>query len=150
MNTDSKNTQTEQCTIPSVSNSLLDKIYADKPAMCRVFNTLVGCKLRSKNLDFQQRPYEGSYYILISPKKFGINNIRSTVHIEVDDLAQLLIRELGGGTHYVNRINDKLSKFVLQKGWVDNKLRSKEIRELEYKKRQIEQKLLGVRYFNYC
>ena len=150
MNTDSKNTQTEQCTIPSVSNSLLDKIYADKPAMCRVFNILVGSKLRSANLDFQQRPYEGSYYILISPKKFGINNVRSTVHIEIDDLAQLQIRELAFGTHYIKVINEKLSKFVMQKGWVDDKLRSKEIKELEYKKWQIEQKLLGVRYFNYC
>lgn len=150
MNTDSKITETEQCTIPSVSNSLLDKIYADKPAMCRVFNTLVGSKLRSVNLDFQQRPYEGSYYILISPKKFGISNVRSTVHIETNDLAQLIIRELGNGTHYINRVNEKLSKFVMQKGWVDSKLRSKEIKELEYKKRQIESKLLGVRYFNYC
>jgi hypothetical protein len=150
MNTDSKIVETKQCDIHVVSNSLLDKIYADKPAMCRVFNTLVGSKLRSVNLDFQQRPYEGSYYILISPKKFGINNVRSTVHIEIDDLAQLQIRELGGGTHYINVINEKLSKFVMQKGWVDSKLRSKKINELEYKKRQIEKKLLGVRYFNYC
>jgi len=150
MNTYNKNTEAKQCTIPSVSNSLLDNIYADRPAMCRVFNTLVGCKLRSVNLDFNKIPYEGNYYILISPKKFGTNKVRSTVHIEINDLAQLLIRELGGGTHYLNRVNEKVSKFVIQKGWVDIKLRSKEINELEYKKWRIEKKLVGVRYFNYC
>lgn len=129
---------------------MIETIFNDKPALCRIFNIVVGCKVRSRNLNFQLRPYEGSFYILISPKRFGVSNIRSTVHVETNELSQLQIRELASGTHYINHLScpEKLRKFILSKKWINENDRYKKLREMTNKKERLESEIYRTTFFN--
>ena len=129
---------------------MIESVFKDKPALCRIFNIVVGCKVRSRNLDYQLLPYEDSFYILISPKKFGVSNIRSTVHIEINELTQLQIRELASGTHYINRLShpEELRRFILSKKWINENERYKKIKKMINEKERLESEIYKTTFFN--